>query len=231
MTPSSLLLSLFTEPSRAFAAIEERGRAWFPMSLLIALNIGLMLWYYQAVDFAWLQDYLVSGNPDLASPDARKAFLSFMTPSTMTWSMVGGTLIGVPLVMAVVALYYLLVGKAFALEHRYGQWFAFAAWCSMPGLLGLAVKAIQFLLSDNGQISPEGLNLLSLNELVLHLDNGHAWKTFADSIDLTMVWGLVLGVIGLKRWSGRGSLACAIAVALPYVLIFGIWAARLVASE
>lgn len=231
MNSNTLLLALFTEPTKAYAAIAERGRAWYPLSLLILANVVLLFWYFQGVDIDWLKDYMLSSNPDLSAPEQRKAAEAFMTRSTMTWSSVAGTVIGFPLILAISALYFLLVGKVFKLEHRYGQWFAFVAWSATPGLLLLPVKAMQFLLATNGQISPEGLNLLSLNELLLHLQPGHPWKTFADNIDLAMLWGLALTIIGLKTWSRRSWAACAIAAGLPYATLYGIWAARLMAGE
>jgi hypothetical protein len=231
MNANALLLTLFSEPSKAYAAIEERGRPWYPLMLLMLGNALFMAWYFSGVDFDWLRDYMISNNPDLAAPEQRKAAESFMTRSTMTWSSVAGVLIGTPLMTAITGLYFLLVGKAFALEHRYGQWFAFAAWSAAPTLLTLPVRALQFQLATNGQIAPEALNLLSLNELVLHLEPGHAWKTLADSVDLTMLWAIALSAIGLKTWSQRGWAACVIAAVLPYALVFGIWAARILGSE
>lgn len=231
MSPIALLLSFFTEPTKAYAAIEERGRAWFPLGLLILTHVLFMAWYFQGVDFDWLRDYIVSNNPDLNAPEQRKAAESFMTRSTMTWTSIAGIVVGTPIMAAITGLYFLLVGKAFKLEHRYGQWFAFAAWSSVPTLLVLPVKAMQFLLATNGQIAPEALNLLSLNELLLHLEPGHAWKTFADSIDVSMLWAVALSAIGLKAWSKRGLAACGVAAVLPYALVFGILAARLLGSE
>lgn len=231
MNANTLLLTLASEPAKAYAAIAERGRAWYPLALLVLGNALFMAWYFHGVDFDWLRDYLVSNNPDLNTAEQRKAAESFLTRGTMTWTSVAGVVVGTPLMVAVTALYYLLVGKAFATEHRYGQWFAFAAWSATPTLLTLPVRAAQFLMAPNGQIAPEALNLLSLNELVLHLAPGHAWKTFADSIDLSLLLALVLSTIGLKAWSRRGTLACALAVSLPYALIYGIWAARLASGE
>jgi hypothetical protein len=41
------------------------------------------------------------------------------------------------------------------------------------------------------------------------------------------VWSIALAVLGLKAWTGRSTGACVTVAVLPYVLVYGIWAAKI----
>lgn len=222
--------TLFTEPSRAYRAIEERGHAWFPILLIMASALAFHIWYFNIVDINWLVEHMVNSNPNQSSPEQRTAAKQMFTQSTLLWGGIGGIVIGTPLILAVFGLYYLLVGKTLGTEHSYGQWFSFISWSSLPMLLSTLVRAIQLALSDSNQVAQESLNALSLNELFVHAEVGTPWKLFADSLDLTALVCLALTVIGLKVWTKASTAACLIAALIPSVLIYGIWALRIVSA-
>jgi hypothetical protein len=46
-------------------------------------------------------------------------------------------------------------------------------------------------------------------------------------MDLTMFWSIVLAVIGLKAWTGRSTGTCVTVAILPYLIIYGLWAAKI----
>jgi hypothetical protein len=68
---------------------------------------------------------------------------------------------------------------------------------------------------------------VSLNYLLLHVPMSSPWFGFATNLDLTSVWSIALAVLGLKAWTGRSTGACVTAAVLPYVLVYGIWAAKI----
>jgi hypothetical protein len=70
--------------------------------------------------------------------------------------------------------------------------------------------------------------MVSLNYLLLHLPLSNPWASFASNLDLTSLWTMALAAIGLKAWTGRSTAACTFAAVLPYVLVYGIWAAKIV---
>jgi hypothetical protein len=148
------------------------------------------------------------------------------TPKTMMWMSGAGAVLGMPFICAVSALYYLLAGKAIGSGIGYGKWFGFAVWTSIPRLLSVPLSVLQ-ILTSGGRLAPEDMNMVSLNYLLLHLPASNHWFGLATNLDLTSVWCIALAVIGLKAWTGRSTGTCVTVAVLPYVLVYGIWAAKI----
>lgn len=217
--------NVLIEPAPTFARLKTKTHAWLPLLLLIVLSGAITWWWVSTVDFAWLTDHMVAAQPD-AKPEMRAAMARFMTPTSMLVSGLLGAVVGVLLAVAVSAVYYLLAGKVMDIPITYGQWFGFAAWTSVPRLLGVPLSALQ-ILTSHGRLAPEDMNMVSLNYLALHLPLSNHWANLANAIDLMSVWSLVLAVIGLKAWTGRPTGTCVLVAALPYVVIYGLWAAKI----
>lgn len=223
MSASKTLLSIFTEPGKAMAAVEQRSMLWLPLLLLVLGNVALMAWYYGVVDFAWLQDRLLSSNPEIDGA-AREAAQQFMTRPVMMGGALVGVVIGVPAMLCLFAVYYFLAAKVVGNELSFGKWFAFVVWTSVPTLLNLPAMAIGILMSGNGQIAPEALNPLTLNQLLFQFPMGHPWQALLDSIALTTLWSIAVAVIGFEVWTRRSQATALAVVLLPYVVIYGGWA-------
>jgi hypothetical protein len=223
MSSVQTLVGVFTEPGRAMDAALERSMLALPLFLLVIGNAALIFWYYQTVDIAWLQDYLLSADPNIDAA-GREAARSFMSQGTMTVMGVVSMLVVIPLILLITAVYYLLAAKTIGSEHGFGKWFAFATWTSVPTLLLLPAMALRIMLTANGQLSPHALNPLSLDQLLFQLPVTSAWHGLLNAINLTTIWACVVAVIGLQRWTGRSTATCAFIVLLPPVVIFGGWA-------
>ena len=62
------LLSLFvTQPPKAFDALDERPRFWFPLLLAIVVGLVTTLWYFKVVDLTWLLDESTRNTPRMAA--------------------------------------------------------------------------------------------------------------------------------------------------------------------
>ena len=216
---------MMSEPGKAFAAVREKSHVWLP---LLALSLGtaaILYWYFATVDFAWLVEQMTS-DPSLTDAQ-REAARKAMSPQLLTWSAVGGSLLGVPAVCALGALYYTLVGKFLGTEISFGKWFAFSVWTSIPQLLMLPLMALQIMTSA-GRVTMEDLSMVSLNYLVFHLPPAAAWAGMLNSLNLTLLLTIPLTVAGLRVWTGR-SLATCLAITLVAKLgIYVLWAAKIV---
>ena len=223
MSSFSTLVSIFTEPGKAMEAVRERSMILLPLFLLVAGNAGLMFWYYQVVDFAWLQDYLLAADPNLTGA-MREQARAFMTPAVLTGGAVIGVIVVIPIILLLTAVYYLLAAKVIGSDIGFGKWFAFATWTSVPSLLLLIAGAVQILMNGNGQLAPDALNPLSLNMLFGPLPPTNSWAALLNAINLTTFWSLFVAVIGLQRWTSKPAATATIIAVLPQALIFGIWA-------
>jgi hypothetical protein len=216
--------NVILEPTPTFARLKDKTRAWLPLLILIVLTAGIMVWWISTLDFPWLVEHTVAAQPK-ATPEMRAAMEKFMTPTSMLWSSVIGAVLGTLVAMALSALYYLVAGKIMGVPIGFGKWFGFSVWTSVPRLLTVPLSALQ-IMTSNGRLAPEDLNMASLNYLVFHLPVTHPWASLVGSMDLTMFWSIVLAVIGLKAWTGRSTGTCVTVALLPYVIIYGLWAAK-----
>ena len=217
--------NVILEPTPTFARLKDKTRAWLPLFILIALSVGIMVWWISTLDFPWLVEHMVAAQPK-ATPEVRAAMAKFMTPTSMMWSSVIGAVLGTVVAMAVSALYYLVAGKIMGVPIGFGKWFGFSVWTSVPRLLTVPLSALQ-IMTSNGRLAPEDLNMASLNFLVFHLPASHPWAGLVGSMDLTMFWSVVLAVLGLKAWTGRSTGTCVTVAVLPYLIIYGLWAAKI----
>jgi hypothetical protein len=224
MSAAKNVIAILTEPGRAMQAVLERSMILLPLLLMMVGNALLLYWYYSTVDFAWLQDRLLSANPELDAA-AREVARGFMTKNIMLGSAVAFALIALPVMLALFAVYYLLAAKVIGSDLGYGKWFAFVTWVSVPGLLKLPAAAVAIVMTSNGQLAPEAMNPLSFNQLMFHLAMGHPWQGLLDAIDLTALWSAVVGVIGYQVWTKKSGMTAALVVLLPYAVIYGGWAA------
>lgn len=216
------LVQMFTEPSRAFETIKTKSMVWLPLILLILSSVVLFMYYFQVVDFAWMLDRTLAANPDAA---AREAAAKMMTKDTFLYSAVGGSVIAMPIVLSIMALYFLIIAKVKKLEFGFTKWFTFVTWSAVPGLIALPLGIMQIMLASNGQLGMEQLNPTSLNQLFFHFAPGHAWQGLLDSIQLPMLWSIYLMVIGYQVWAKSTRASALVVVIAPYAVIYGIWAA------
>ena len=223
MSPMSTLISIFVDPAKAMQAVRERSMIWLPLLLMTLGTAAMMAWYYQMVDFSWLQDQLLaaSGQTD---PKALEAARGFMSRGFMSAVGIFGVLIAVPVMLLLTGVYYLLAAKVIGNDLGFGKWFAFSTWAAAPTLLVIPLMAVQILMASNGQLAPAALNPLTLNNLVFHLPASARWAGLLNAINIPSLWAAVVAIIGYKVWTAKSTTTSAFVVLLPQVVIFGVWA-------
>lgn len=223
MQAISHLWGILLEPQSSWAALKEKTHWWLPLVAVLVFGV-LMNWlYYQNVDSEWLVQQMVAANESL-TPEQRHQQQQVLTGDMMMYGAIGGMLIGMPIILAIFALYYFLVGKIIGTEQRFGQWYGFVCWTSIPVLISFLISILLIVLSDDGQISVDVLQPTSINYLLTNLPMGHPWQGIASQVSLLLLWQLFIGVVGYKVWTERSTATSTIIVTLPTVLIYGIWA-------
>ncbi len=223
------IANIFFEPRAAFTSLKEKPASWLVLILMILASMGVHYWYFATVDFSWLMDHTFSSQPDI-KPEAREAIAKFMTRDTMMYSSLAMLAIGTLVINAVIALYYFIASKVLGSSIGYGKWFHFAVWVSVPMLLSIPLMALQ-VATGHGQVGLEELNMLSTNFLFVHAPLGTPWASLLNNLSMYHFWTVFLSFVGLRVWTERSNNACAIAAALPYVLIFGGWALKTAISN
>ncbi|MGW8393902.1 YIP1 family protein [Pseudoduganella sp. HUAS MS19] len=215
------LTQVFYEPSAAFSALKERPRAWLPLLLLYVASIGVMVWYFQTIDRDWMITHAL---PPELDAEQREAAARTMTPGVMMGMGIAGLILGTLLIYSLLGFYFWLAGKLASMELSFKSGFALVAWSSLPSLIGVPLMALQ-IATSNGQLAFEQADMLSLNFLLVHAAPHTPWFGLASALKVTDIWVIVLAAIGLRTWTGKSTTTCAIIAALPYVLIYGCWAA------
>jgi hypothetical protein len=221
MTQMQTLAALITKPRSAFAEIEKSPRFSLPMILLLAANIGVIIWFYMTVDVDALVNNILTSRGLNAAQRAQAAGL--LTRNTLLGSALVGGILGLLVIQVVEAFYYYFIYTFFEVQRSFRQWFAFTWWCSLPELITAAVTAVMLLFShssaSSGVLSP-----LSLNQLFFHFDPEDGGYSLLNSITLVQLLTIALMVIGGRFWSKRSWVLNVVVVILPRLVVYGIWA-------
>ena len=226
MSDIGVLGLLASQPAKAFEILRERPRFAFALWLALGASLLTTIWYYQVVDLSWLLDETLRSNPRTAGlDDAQRArVVQAMSGSVAKVMSVVGVAIMVVVIRLLEATYYLLASKVTQLRFSFRQCFALSCWSSLPTLLTTIPALFVLATTTNGQIENGAMNPLSLNELFFHRHMGDAAYSLLVSIGplQLLAWGLAF--IGVRSWSGRSSLFCAVFVLLPPAVVYGCWA-------
>lgn len=224
MNQASAIFRMFYEPGAAFRDLKEKPAAWLVLGLTIALTIGVFVWYYMTVDFPWLIERFISAQPDI-KPEARESMQTFMNRNTMMYSTIIGALVATPFFYALHGWYFLMASKITDGGLNFMRSFHLAIWSSAPALLGIPLMALQ-VATGHGQVGMEDLNMLSLNYLVTHLPMGDKWASFFNSLSVLHFWSIFVAAAGIKVWTEKSIATSLTIAALPYAVIYGLWAAK-----
>jgi hypothetical protein len=225
--PSSLaiLTNIITAPSGAFGAIKERPTAWLPLTILIVTYCAVSIAYTSSVDLAWLIDQQLQQAPNLTDAQRDQAVKAALRISPAVYGVIGavGAAIFIPLLFALTSLYYTGVSFVTGDGVKYKQWFALASWCAIPIVFGIVAALVHVLAGDARFMRQEELNPFSFgNLLAIDMAGLTRLQRLLLNLDVTVVWSVVLSILGYQSFTKR-SLAFSAAVVLgPIVVIVAI---------
>lgn len=228
MSVFSRVNQLVTQPDRFFQELDARPTFWFPLLLAAALTVIGLATYYWRVDITWFADFVLSSTPQAAgfTEAQREQAARYMTRNVLLYTSVFGGVLAVVMQHLVQALYLLVAGKVTRVTRSYRHWLALSCWTGLPvlvsGLAGLVMLALQ----SGGQFAPDVLQPLSLNSLFFNRQMGDGAFNLLSSLTLLHPVGWALAVLGVRCWSARSLAFSLVLVLLPVVLVYGIWAWR-----
>lgn len=222
-----LCLGLVNSPADTFLKLKNAGirSALIALFVQILFSGALIAVYYQWVNFDWL---LVQLAKDL-SPEEGEALVEVLTPAILSVSGLLGSVLILPLIFLIFALYLFLVGKIYNLDENYSQWFVLVTWSAMPNILTLPLGLFAMLLSD-GRLLTDQLNPLALNMLI-GLEAESPWRTLASSVTVLLFGNLALTIIGLRVWTHFTWVRSTIIALIPYAVIYIPWAGIVIGSS
>jgi hypothetical protein len=218
-----VLSNIFTAPQAAFAAIKEQPSPWLPLLVLIVGTFIVQFTYMQVVDLPWLFDHQLQqagGNMTDAQRDQAVEFMTRLPPSVLgaIQGFSGG--IAILIIFALFALYYTGVSFATNDGHKFQQWLALIAWCSLPGVFGMIASLVNLQVTDARFLPAEQLNPLSFgNLLALPPEGATMVGRILMALDVTVFWSLVLQILGYQAFTRRSTMMSAVIVLAPYAVI------------
>lgn len=223
------LMDLFVAPAALFDTLPtRRGWGWGAFVLTSAVMAAALVVFLAPMSPEWIveQQALQMGArlSDQELAQIRPQLLA-MAPHTAAISAIGAVVTGGLLVLVLGSLYLLLERVATrGPRHSWGQWLRLTVWTQLPQLLyALGLIALALLASTPDQPMAQ-LGYASLNGLVLDLPPDHAGFNWASNLGVFTLWSIVLAAIGIRAWTRAGWGRAATLAALPWVLVFGVWA-------
>ncbi|MEL7386707.1 MAG: YIP1 family protein [Pseudomonadota bacterium] len=199
------LVDIFISPSKAFNGLKEaKGWSFVAFILLAGILAASMFAFYNKADPQFLIDQQVA----VASVDATIAEQKMIRQSMeqtidlQVWFAMIGGIIGLAVINALMAGYYLFVSKQDPeANYGYGAWYGFGVWTMMPMIISSLGLLILVLTASTDQISQSLFNYASINQLLIGLEIGHPFYTLLESLNIFSIWGIFIAAIGLKSWT------------------------------
>lgn len=222
-TTAGVLTNIFTAPQAAFAAIKERPSPWLPLLVLMTATFVVQFTYMQLVDLPWLFDHQLQqagGNMTDAQREQTVDFMTRLPPSVLGAAQGASGAISIVIIYALFALYYTGVSFATNDGHKFKQWFALIAWCSLPGVFGMIASLVNLQVADARFLPAEQLNPLSFgNLLALDPQGATIVERILMALDVTVFWALALQILGYQAFTRRSTAMSAVIVLAPYAVI------------
>jgi hypothetical protein len=221
------LVDIFISPSKAFNGLKEaKGWSFVAFILLAGILAASMFAFYNKAD----PQYLIDQQVAVASVDATIAEQKMIRQSMeqtidmQVWFAMIGGIIGLAVINALMAGYYLFVSKQDPeANYGYGAWYGFGVWTMMPMIISSLGLLILVLTASTDQISQSLFNYASINQLLIGLEIGHPFYTLLESLNIFSIWGIFIAAIGLKSWTNFTFNKALLFAALPSIVIYGIW--------
>jgi len=219
------MVDIVAAPGKALDEIKSHTSwLWWPLLISILLAAGLMLYYFNWVDFPWLIEETIRQMPAENRAEGGDVIRNFMSVGSSSWTAVIAIVIMSLIIYTILATYLHLANKlTTGAEIGFGQWFSLSVWTGFVSVFDALAAFVVIFMASSNQLAAEKLQILSLNSLVVHASAGDPLFSWASSITLVSIWTIVLISIGYARWTGAEIMKSAIIAALPWVLIFGVW--------
>lgn len=214
-----IAINILTTPSEAFRELQQRPSKLFPLLAILLSTASVMFWYFSIVDLEWyIDDTLSLQDLNEDQMEAARGQMSSMSRSTFRLISTLASSFGIVFIYILQAGYLSLTSAISGSGQKFSHWFSLVLWTGLPYLFSVVGMVATLLLSTNGQLSAYDLDPLTLANLGMQSSNDSLMTIFR-TLNLTMIWGMSLTVMGYRQWLGCGIIRALAVVLAPYVLI------------
>lgn len=222
------LINVFVEPKSVFENLQANKKwSWIGLILTVGVTAAASLMFFGGMSPDWIveQQLMAAGDMAASEREAMKEGIEMMSEYMGVMAAVG-TLIMLPVITTLFALYYKIIGATAAdtsPDFKFGDWFAFSVWTQMPTLINTLGFMALFLTAATADLPISMPNYASLNQLFLDFVPGDALYTWAESLNLFAIWSVIIAAVGFNRCCKMSMAKSAIFAFLPILVIFGVW--------
>jgi hypothetical protein len=221
------LIDIFVAPKTVFENLQA-NKKWAVVGLFITMGISAvsLLMFYGGMSPDWIveQQMMAAGDMTASERKAAKETMTMMAENTGIMAAVGT--LSIPIMAAIFALYYKIIGSTvaeIAPEYKFGDWFTFSVWTQMPTIINTLGFMALFLTATTVDLPISMPYYASVNQLFMNLLPGDALYTWAESLNLFLIWSIVIAAIGFNRCCKMSMVKSVIFAAIPTLVIFGVW--------
>ncbi|MCY4096086.1 MAG: YIP1 family protein [Gammaproteobacteria bacterium] len=229
------LIAIFTNPRAVFDEQREDPKWLVPGLVILAFTIisGVavtMLVDIEEVSRAQLEQTIETlerqGTPQAAIDEIRAASEQQLTITGNPIVAMGSAVLGAVVIFFILALvhalYFMIIGKIMNTGHDFSDWFALSVWGRMPWVIAAVVTVVAALVMSP-QTDLSAYNLLALSTWMnIPNENHMIFGQLVKTLDLMVIWSIVIMTIGFDSWTEKGIGISAAVVAIPYVIIYGV---------
>ena len=221
----ALATNIFTAPREAFAALKEQPRVLLPVVVLLIGFSAVSFYYLRHVDIGFMVDnQLRSSNANMTDAQREQAVAAATKLPPLFYDAIGVLAPSVIfLLVFLVASYFTIVSFATGDGVKLKQWFALLCWCTLPQVLGIIAQFVNMVVNDPRFMLQDTVNPLSFGNL-LSIDRTDApiVQRYLLGLDVTVIWSLVLQVLGYQFFTRKAYATSAAIVLGPIALIVAI---------
>ena len=219
----SRIVGVFFEPTKTFRDIAERPTWIVPMILVILAVMGIITAESQHIGWDRIFRHQMETNSRLQQmpADQREQTLAMQEK----FASVGGyvfALIGVPVSDLIIAAVLLgIAGGLMGGGMRFKQVFAVVSYSGLPGVLTAILTVVVIFLKNPDDFNMQNPLAFNLGAFMDPNTSSKFLYSLAGSLDLFVLWMIVLMATGLKAAAGKkltftGAL---VAVLLPWAIV------------
>lgn len=225
----SRLVAVFFEPGKAFADIAARPRWMVPLLISILFSVGYLYAFGQHIGWESYMHRLLDTNQRIQQlpPDQRQRVFDTYLRFASVLAMVN-VVIFIPLVLIIWAGIALGIVKGLlGVPIRFKQAFAAVCYAGMPRVIySVLATIVMFLIKNPEDFDVQNGFFSNPGALMDSQTSSKFLYTLASSLDVFVIWTILLAAAGLKAAGGKrlsfgGALFAVLLPGVVWVLIRG----------
>jgi hypothetical protein len=201
----SRLTGVFFEPAKTFEDIAARPGFWVPMILVILLGIILVTLFTQHVGWERMmrQQFEMSPQAQQMAPERKEEAIQMYAKMGPLFGY-GGAILGTPITWLILAGIFLGIVKGImSAPVNFKQVFSVVAYGWMPHVLASILAIVVMFLKSPDDFRLDNPLVFNPGAFMDPVTSNKALLAVASSLDLFVLWSMILMGIGLKAAGGR----------------------------